>query len=73
MLNSQHWLDLGSPKQKFYDMRFVGTDAIIKSWKFHTDPLKALATVQVQYFWTEGHLNCYGDLTWPDPIIFFFL
>ena len=40
MVRSQNWPDLRSPKSKFRDINFVGTDALINSWKFHIDTSK---------------------------------
>ena len=46
MVRSQKWPDLRPPRSKFRELRFVGTDAIMNSWKFHIDTLKTVVTAQ---------------------------
>ena len=42
---------------------FVGTDALINSWKFHIDLLQTVATVQLGKLWEVGSFDL---LWWPD-------
>ena len=62
MERPQNRPDLRSPKSKFRDIRFVGTDALINSWKVHVDFLKTIVTVKSLIFFEVGSL----DLTWDD-------
>ena len=50
MARSQNWPDLKPPKSKFRDKSFVGTYALINSWKLHVNLLKTVATTQSQIF-----------------------
>ena len=74
MVLSENWRDLRSPKSKFRDTRFVGTGArfvgthaLINSWRFHVDPFKTVATAQRQIFLEVASLDptWWPDLTWP--------
>ena len=62
----ENWPDLRSPKSKLQDINFVGTGALINSWKFYIDPLKLQPRRNRKYFWTLGHLTWPGEMTWDD-------
>ena len=62
MKMSENWRDLRPLKPKFRGIRFVGTEALIISWKSQFDPLRSVVIAQSQIF-----LELDPDLvTWPD-------
>ena len=46
MKRSENWRDLRSLKPKFRGIRFVGTEALIISWKSQFDPLRSVVIAQ---------------------------
>ena len=66
MVWSENWPGLRSPKFKFWDIHWVGTDALIKSWMFYVDPFKLLPLRNGKYFCMLSHLTWPSDLTWDD-------
>ena len=71
MGRSWNWPDLRSQIYKFRDISFVDTVTLTNSWKFHIDRSTALALVQAQTFWREGHFTWPGDLTLGRPGLIF--
>ena len=61
-----NWPDLRSPKGKFQDICFVGTDTLINYWKFYIDRLRTVVTAQSQMFLeaVSHDLTWWPDLRW---------
>ena len=63
MVWSENLPELRSLKANFRDVRFLGIDAPMNSFKFHVDPIKTVATAlkygsqNLKYFLRLGHLT----------------
>ena len=66
MWRSQKWPDLRSPISKIRDIHFVGTDELIKFWKFHNFPWNIVAVARLEIYFVVGSLDLtwWPDLTW---------
>ena len=63
MGRSQKWPDLRSPISIIQDIRFVGTDDLIKLRKFHNFPWNIVAVARLASYFVVGSL---GLTWWPD-------
>ena len=66
MVRSQYWPDLRSPNTKSIDIRFVGTDAHIKFWKFYINLLKSLKICSRSTIANVLQVRSFDLLRWPD-------
>ena len=67
MERSRDWPDLRSRSYKNWDERFVGTDEVMQSGKFHIYPSKTVSMARPQTFLVVVSLDLtwWPDLRWP--------
>ena len=72
MGRSQNWPDLRSQISKFRDIRIVGTNELLKSWKFQNILSTTMAVAVPQSFLEVRSLRLtwWPDLRWPESKIF---